>query len=82
MENLAGNQNADKIIKEELYLAGIPIIKTDASKGEVPYSFIGKIGKWTFRRAWYYWITSVDKGEKGMILNSAMILYNKKHPTD
>jgi hypothetical protein len=52
MKNLAGNKNCDEIILEELYLANIPAIQIDKKDGEVSYSFIGKIGKWTFKRAW------------------------------
>lgn len=54
MKNLAGNDQADRIILEELYLANIPTVKVDKHDSEVPYSYIGKIGSWTFKRAWYY----------------------------
>ncbi len=82
MINLAGEQNADKHILEELYLAGIEPVKTDQSKGEVPYTYIGRIGKWKLKRLWYYWSASVGEKETGLSLNDAMKLHNMKHPTD
>ena len=81
MKNLAGNKNADETIREELYLANIPTVKVELSTSEVPYTLVGKVGKWTLTRAWYYWIATVDDGETGMPLGMAMELYNKKHPT-
>jgi hypothetical protein len=80
MKNLAGNKAADETVLEELYLANIPAVKTEQSTGEVPYTFVGKIGKWTFTRAWYYWVAKVEEGAKGMPLTKAMELHNKKHP--
>lgn len=82
MKNLAGNEQADSTILEELYLANIPSKKVDKNNGEVPYSYIGKIGNWTFKRAWYYWVVSVEDGEKGLPLNIALELHNKKNPTN
>ena len=82
MINLAGERNADKYILEELHLAGIPSVKVDTSKSEVPYSFVGKIGEWTFRRLWYYWSASVEDKSKGLPLEIALELHNKKHPTN
>jgi hypothetical protein len=81
MKNLAGNQKADETILEELYLANIPAIKVEINKGEVPYSFVGKIGKWTLKRAWYYWVASVEDNDTGLSLKTALELHNKKHPT-
>lgn len=80
MKNLAGVENADESILEELYLANINPIKVDRSSGEVPYSYIGKIGNWTFKRAWYYWMVSVDDNVEGLRLDIALELHNKKHP--
>lgn len=82
MKNLAGNEQADSTILEELYLANIPSKKVDKNNGEVPYSYIGKIENWTFKRAWYYWVVSVENGEKGLPLNIALELHNKKNPTN
>lgn len=80
MENLAGVKNADETILEELYLAGIPAVKVERSTGEVPYSYIGKVGDWTFRRLWYYWSASVEERIKGLPFDVAMALHNRKHP--
>ena len=82
MKNLAGVKDADKYILEELYLAGIEAVKIETTSGEVPYAFIGKIGRWKLERRWYYWSVFVDKSEKGLPLDKAEILYIKKHPTD
>jgi len=79
MKNLAGDKNCDKTIREELTIAGIPIF-TEESTGEVPYSAIGKIGYWTFRRAWYYWMVSCE-GE-GLPLEKAEKLHHTEHPTN
>jgi len=81
MKNLAGNKNADKTILEELYLANIPAAKVEDSTGEVPYTFVGKIGKWPLTRAWYYWVATVGDGGTGLPLKMALELHNKKHPT-
>jgi len=81
MKNLAGDKDADKIVREELWLADIPMEK-EISKGEVPYNTIGKIANWTFRRAWYYWIVNIPDGEKGLPLAIAMELHLRKNPTD
>lgn len=82
MINLAGNKEADKTILEELYLAGIEAVKVERGNSEVPYSYIGKIGNWKLRRAWYYWIASVEDAKDGLPLKEALELHNKKHPTD
>jgi hypothetical protein len=82
MKNLAGNQNADKTILEELYLANIPAFKIEVNNSEVPYSFVGKIGKWTLKRAWYYWVARIEDGEIGLPLNAALELHNKKNPVN
>ena len=81
MKNLAGNKDADKYIREELYLAGIEAIP-EKSDGEVPYTIIGKIGNWRFERAWYYWVASVEKREDGLPVEKATELYNRKNPPD
>ena len=81
MINLAGNKKCDETILEELYLANIPAIKCEQSTGEVPYSYVGKIGNWTFKRLWYYWSVSVGDKEAGLPIKEALELHNKKHPT-
>jgi len=81
MKNLAGVKDADKTILEELHLAGIPAIKVDTGKGEVPFSYVGKIGNWTFSRRWYYWSASVEDRATGFPIEIALELHNRKHPT-
>lgn len=82
MKNLAGVSDADTTILEELYMAGIPAVKVERSGGEVPFSYVGKIGKWTFSRRWYYWSASVSDEEVGLPLKEAMEFNNRKHPTN
>ena len=82
MNNLAGVKEADETILEELYLAGIPAIKVDKSTGGVPFSYVGKIGNWTFSRRWYYWSASVEDKATGLPVEIALELNNRKHPTN
>jgi hypothetical protein len=82
MKNLAGVQDADKSILEELYLAGIESVKVDTSKGDVPFTFVGKIGKWKLERRWYYWSAFVDDVKDGVPLQPALEFNNRKRPTD
>jgi hypothetical protein len=83
MINLAGNKDADKHIKEELYLADIEQINVGGTvKSEVPYSIIGRIGNWKLYRAWYYWVATVERREDGLPLEAAMKLHNTPHPTE
>ena len=57
MINVAGNKDCDKYIKEELSIAGIPIIELlNNMNSEVSASIIGHLNGFTFQRAWYYWI--------------------------
>ena len=57
MQNLAGNPNCDKYIECELNRCGIEIIKNEANlRNEVPATIEGKLGKFRFVRAWYYWM--------------------------
>lgn len=56
MQNLAGNPEADEYIKRELTRCGITIVDNMKENSEVPYTVIGKLGKFEFRRAWYYWV--------------------------
>lgn len=54
--NLAGVKNCDEQIRKELREAGIKVIQQDYnSSNEVPFSNFGKLGQFTFVRAWYYW---------------------------
>jgi hypothetical protein len=82
MRNLAGDKDADKFIREELTIAGINQIKISDNNGEVPYTIIGKIGNWTFRRAWYYWVARVENPKDGLILDKAIELHERKHPVE
>ena len=79
MKNLAGVKEADEYIQEELILAGIPLIKGGRNAGEVPYSITGKLGDWTFGRAWYYWVASSEKGN-GLPLEIATALHERNYP--
>ena len=58
MQNLAGDDNCDETIKSELTIAEISVEKNPKGRnsGEVPYLFMGRLGPFTFRRAWYYWM--------------------------
>lgn len=80
MKNLAGCADADEVIREELYLAGITVVSVDKTRSEVPCTVIGRLGKWTFTRAWYYWIAEVEVLTDGLPLGKAMELHNRKHP--
>lgn len=81
MKNLAGDFNADETILEELYLANIMAFKVEQNNyEEVPYSIVGKVGNWSLKRAWRYWVASVDNVEYGVKLKNALELHNKKHP--
>jgi len=80
MENLAGVQTADQTILEELYLAGITAYKVERTNSEVPYTYMGMLHNWKFKRAWYYWIAFAENRAFGLPLNVATILHNKKHP--
>lgn len=55
LPNLAGVSGCDEVIRQELTLARIPIVEGVASQGEVPSTVEGKLGEFTFRRAWRYW---------------------------
>lgn len=79
MENLAGNDQADVYIQEELLIAGIDVVKAETHRSEVPYTLAGKLGSWTLTRAWYYWIANAANG-KGLTLGIANELHNSKYP--
>jgi len=55
MRNLAGHEQATEYCTEELKRCGIRVVEAEV-KGEVPSRVIGKLGPFTFRRAWYYWV--------------------------
>jgi len=59
--NLAGVATCDKTIVEELEEAGISIVShPDPYHTEVPASIAGKLGKFSFVRAWSYYIVTGD----------------------
>lgn len=60
MENLAGQENCDRVIRSELTKARIHIVEGEKSKGEVPFTLTGELHGFTFRRAWYYYVVSGD----------------------
>lgn len=82
MVNLAGVFLCDDTILEELYLANLePVSSIHTGSSEVPYHYTAKLGMWTFRRAWNYWVAYVDNQQDGLKLHDAFRLYNRQHPT-
>jgi hypothetical protein len=73
MQNLAGIDNADKVIKKELFRCGINPIVLDKSDGEVKSFIGGELHGFTFYRRWSYWSVAGK-----MPLEFAEQLYN--HP--
>lgn len=78
MKNLAGVKECDSVLAEELLSAGAELIEVDKSNTEVPYTYIGSVGNWTLKRAWYYWIASTEG--RGLPLSVAEIMHNKPYP--
>ncbi len=58
MQNLAGDENCDEFIARELSRSRINAVQGKRSCREVPASITGKLGPFTFTRAWYYWMVS------------------------
>ena len=58
MVNLAGVNGCDNTIRKELTEAGIEILEIHKGNTEVPYSVIGHLNGFEFRRGWYYWMVS------------------------
>ena len=56
MQNLAGHPKATAICAVELQQAGIPVELLDKPYGEPKSDIGGRLGDFTFRRAWYYWV--------------------------
>ena len=57
MKNAAGDATCDEYLWLELHDAGINVQKlTEKTRDEVPYTVVGELHGWTFRRAWYYWV--------------------------
>lgn len=82
MKNLAGDTDADFEVREELYLADIESEYCDSDVGEVPYTIIGKLGHWRFRRAWRYWVATVENDVNGLPLKAALELHNMPNPVN
>lgn len=71
MENLAGNTDCDEQIRRELTRCGIDIVEQKFPvRGEVPARLSGRMGDFTFTRAWCYWVV-----EGFMPLDRAWQLY-------
>lgn len=61
MINLAGHEDADPIVEEELFIAGVEIVRSsEPQTGEVRTRISGRLGEITFKRAWYYWMVDGD----------------------
>ena len=58
MRNLAGNKECDEVIEQELKRAGIEIVYGPRSRSEVAATITGKLGSFTFFRAWTYWVVN------------------------
>lgn len=60
MRNLAGRKPhiVDSVIRCELKNAGVPRATTARSGGEVKWSIAGRLGAFTFERAWCYWVVT------------------------
>lgn len=74
MENLARSEydfDADKKVKEELQIAGIPAIRLGVINNEVKTHYIGILNGFVFVRAWYYWVVRGN-----MPLEYAQYLYD------
>ncbi len=58
MRNLAANREATTYVIEELEEAWIDLVPClgDMKHYEVPSAVSGKLGDFTFRRYWYYWV--------------------------
>lgn len=58
MKNYAGVQDYDDVIEEELIEADIDVLFVEwlRDHGEVPTAITGQLGRWSFKRAWGYWV--------------------------
>lgn len=83
MRNLAGDKDADLFIREELYLADIETLDVgEQEHSEVPYTIVGRIRHWRFRRAWTYWVATVENDIDGLPLKQALELHNTPNPVN
>ena len=62
MINLAGRKDCDGYIRNELTRARVELVEHEQvmENSEVPARLTGKLGKFKFTRAWYYWIVDGD----------------------
>ncbi len=60
MENLAGQDKCDRVIRSELIKARINVVEGEKSMGEVPFTLTGDLHGFTFHRTWYYYVISGD----------------------
>lgn len=60
MINLAGNEKCDAYMRDELERARVPVIEVPRQdkNPDVKYSVEGRMGKFRFQRAWYYWVVN------------------------
>jgi hypothetical protein len=70
MKNLAGDENCDAHIERELTRCGIEVVRGARVAREVGASITGKLGAFTFERAWYYWVATGP-----MPIEAARVLY-------
>lgn len=72
MINLAGHRDADRIVEEELFVAGIEPVRVQPY-GEAHTIWAGRLGPYTFRRSWYYWVV-----EGPVPLEAARAIYKQR----
>lgn len=80
MINLAGKEDCDQYILEELKEAQIEAVQVPRAKREVPSAFEGHLGPWKFTRAWYYWVAEAPygKGKHGEIARNFNIKWRQE----
>ena len=55
MQNLAGHKEATELCTRELVRCGIEVVPESEPLGEPQAKVSGRLGKFRFERAWYYW---------------------------
>jgi hypothetical protein len=77
MINLAGKEDCDSAIIEELIKAGInPVSLEKSNHPEVKSLYKGELLGWTFSRQWYYWSASCEnKFKDGLDIKYASPLH-------
>jgi len=71
--NMAGVETCDEVLEKELLEAGIEVLMLPFSLNqEVPAKIIGGVDKWSFKRAWYYWVAEGP----GISVEDATDLFN------